>query len=319
MRLRSTGTEDRAEAELFFGRWLLDRGITSGPDPTVAEILGIYGSQHAPRTAAPARIAIAVTRLNEWWGDCIVSAVTAAACERYVRHRSRAVSIGTVRRELGVLQAALRHCVASGVIPVAPPVKLPRSPPGRDRWLSRDEVARLLWEARRDTRARLHLPLFILIALYTGARRSAILGLTWSQVDLEQDRIDFNEPGRPRTNKRRAIIPIPRRLRTFLVLARDRSHTDRVFHVTNIGRSFTTAARRAGLPALTMHVLRHTVGTWLAQAGVPLWEVAGWLGHTMARTTELYAHHHPDHFAAARRALDTRTQTRTQISGGTRG
>ena len=175
-----------------------------------------------------------------------------------------------------------------------------------------------MWKARRDTRARLHLPLFILIAVYTGARRSAILGLRWSQVDLEQDRIDFNEPGRARTNKRRAIIPIPRRLRTFLVLARDRSNGDRVFGVANIAKSFGTAARRAGLPAVTMHVLRHTTGTWLAQAGVPLWQVAGWLGHTMSRTTELYAHHHPDHFAAARQALDTRTQTRTQIAGGTK-
>src|SRR5262249_17024045 len=128
----------------------------------------------------------------------------------------------------------------------------------------------------------------------------------------------FNEPGRRRTNKRRAIIPVPQHLRTFLMLARNRSNNDRVFSVQSPGKSFATAARRAGLPGVTMHVLRPTSGTWLAEAGVDRWQVAGWLGHTMARTTELYAHHHPDHFAAARRALDTRAQTRTKISGGTR-
>jgi integrase len=38
--------------------------------------------------------------------------------------------------------------------------------------------------ARREPKARLHLPLYILIALYTGARRGAVLGLRWSQIDL---------------------------------------------------------------------------------------------------------------------------------------
>lgn len=47
---------------------------------------------------------------------------------------------------------------------------------------------------------RLYLPLFILIALRTGARKEAILSLRLSQVDLEAGRIDFNPAGRRRTN-----------------------------------------------------------------------------------------------------------------------
>jgi integrase len=45
---------------------------------------------------------------------------------------------------------------------------------------------------------------------------------------------------------------------------------------------------------VTPHTLRHTCGTWLAQKGVPLFQIGGWLDHSDGRATELYAHHHPD-------------------------
>ena len=42
----------------------------------------------------------------------------------------------------------------------------------------------------------------------------------------------------------------------------------------------------------------------MAERGVPIWEIAGYLGHSVARTTELCAHHHPDTPAAARAAFE---------------
>ncbi len=70
--------------------------------------------------------------------------------------------------------------------------------------------------------------------------------------------------------------------------------------------SFGGACKRAGLVGVTPHVLRHTCGTWMAQRGVPLHQIGGWLGHTSSRTTELYAHHHPDFMTDALRAVDRR-------------
>ena len=58
---------------------------------------------------------------------------------------------------------------------------------------------------------RLYLPLFILIGLYTGRRKEAILSLRWPQVDLGAGRIDFEIPGRKRNNKRRGEIGDPRK------------------------------------------------------------------------------------------------------------
>jgi hypothetical protein len=44
----------------------------------------------------------------------------------------------------------------------------------------------------------------------------------------------------------------------------------------------------------------------MAQAGVDIWQISGWLGQTIATTTERYAHHHPDYMNAARNAADRR-------------
>jgi site-specific recombinase XerD len=72
-----------------------------------------------------------------------------------------------------------------------------------------------------------------------------------------------------------------------------------------VRRAFRSARERAGLgPEVIPYTLRHTCGTWLAQAGVDLWVVAGWLGHTQNRTTELYAHHSPEFLKAARKVMD---------------
>jgi integrase len=40
------------------------------------------------------------------------------------------------------------------------------------------------------------------------------------------------------------------------------------------------------------------------QRGVSMREIGGYLGHSEARTTELYAHHHPDYMKAARAAME---------------
>ncbi|AGH49590.1 integrase [Sphingomonas sp. MM-1] len=237
--------------------------------------------------------------------------MTRETCRAYARERGKAP--GTIRRELATLRAAINYAKDEGRITYAPTVHLPPKPEGKDRWLRRSEAAALLNAARNGhATTRPYLPLFILIALYTGARKGAILELRWPQVDLVAGRIDFNPPGRQRTSKGRAHLPIPRRLLTFLRLARRRG-TDLgwVIHkdgapLDNMKRAFNTACADAGLDDVTPHTLRHTCGTWLAQAGVPLDKIGGWLGHSDARTTQLYAHHHPDFMEEARNAVDRR-------------
>jgi len=69
--------------------------------------------------------------------------------------------------------------------------------------------------------------------------------------------------------------------------------------VGNIRKGFAEACRRAGLVNVTPHTLRHTAGSLMAQAGIPLFMVAKVLGHNVQKTTELYAHHHPEYLRDA--------------------
>jgi integrase len=54
------------------------------------------------------------------------------------------------------------------------------------------------------------------------------------------------------------------------------------------------------------HSLRHTAATWLMQAGVDMWEAAGWLGMTVEQLEANYGHHHPDFQEAAAEAFGGR-------------
>ena len=133
-----------------------------------------------------------------------------------------------------------------GLSPASTSSPVPPAPPGRDYWITRSEAAKLLWETRRDQRARLYLPLYALVALYTGQRRRAILELIWKQVDLVRARIDFNPKGRVQTKKRRPIIPIPRSLRAALRRAHQRATCDFVMPTKAI--RFLTSRRASTAP-----------------------------------------------------------------------
>lgn len=329
-RRRSTGTSDLRTAEGKLAELLREREIAERPpgpaEPSeyrIASALDLYSTLHAPNTADPARIAYAITPLLDYWGDESVAAITKQNCREYATWRNRAPA--TVRRELATLKASLNFAAEEGRLTRVPHVKLPERPEGKDVWLTENEAARLLNAARNAcARVRLYLPLFILIGLYSGARKEAILSLRWPQVDLEAGRIDFAPIGMRRTTKRKVRAqPIPRRLLTFLRLARRRG-TDLGYVVHDGGArikdiggawdgvasggqgSFGGACKRAGLAQVTPHALRHTCGTWMAQRGVPVHLIGGWLGHTDARTTQLYAHHHPDHMGQALAAADRR-------------
>lgn len=327
-RVRSTGTADQREAEAALAAFIGDsHRDRSGPrepgELTVAEALAYYAEERAPHTKDPVRISYAIDALLSFWGEVRLNQINPQMCASYARERDR--KPGTIRKELGTLATAINFMHDNGKLTSAVTVTLPPKPKHKDRWLTKAEAARLLNAARsveqRDEsgqwikgggRARQYLPLFILIGLYTGARKEAILSLRWPQVKFEQGRIDFLGE-RDETKKGRPLLPIPDRLMTFLRLAWKRRSSDLgpVVHIdgqpiNRIDKGFREACKRAGLRGVSPHTLRHTCGTWMAQESVDLHQIGGWLGHSDARTTEIYRHHHPDFMADAKRAADRR-------------
>ena len=148
---RSTGTRNRRAAEGALARYLAERDRPSGPATpdalTAAEALELYGTEHAPTVKDPVRIGHAIAALVPIVGSLPVAALTSEVCRRYAKARGKAP--GTIRKELGTLQAALNYCHAEGYLSAAPKLRLPAKPPARDRWLTRGEVAKLLRAAYR--------------------------------------------------------------------------------------------------------------------------------------------------------------------------
>jgi integrase len=77
--------------------------------------------------------------------------------------------------------------------------------------------------------------------------------------------------------------------------------------VKSVKTAFNRAVTLAALSGrITPHTLRHTVATWLMQAGVDRWEAAGFLGMSVEMLKRVYGHHHPDHLHSTARAIGYR-------------
>ena len=151
----------------------------------------------------------------------------------------------------------------------------------------------IIKEAEQDTS--------ILIAMTTGARAGAILGLTWGRVDMERGRIDFVDPERAETKKRRAVVPVGVPVITALRDARQYAQTPFVIEymgkpVASITTAFRRAARDSGVrPVPTPHLLKHSVVSWLAEAGRPLDEIADLTATNRATVLRIYRKFSPEY------------------------
>lgn len=282
---------------------------------TVAQALTIYATEHAPHTADPARIGDTITALVRHIGDMPLSRITGGVCRGYVRDRQ--ASVGTARRELGTLQAALNHCAREGWLTAAPRVTLPPRPQPRDRWLTKPEAYWLLRGARRLPRGR-HVAWFILLSLYTGTRRTAACNVAISSVPTATTgRIDpatgvlyrAGEAQR-RTRKRQTPARSPRKLlaharRKYRLGHRWFVQTAQGERIADPKKSFAAAkaeaeklAHRHGqeidLSDVTPHTLKHTAVTWAMRAGADPYAAADFFGTSYDTLMRVYGHHSPD-------------------------
>ena len=303
----STGTASRAEAQRFLADYRAARERPAAASVTVDYLLAAYLADRQDRAKPGAeRLRWAHKPLSRALGALLPDHITDAACRAYVRQRQgEGVVASTARTELQALRAALRWAAdpRRRLIPEAPVIEMPAKPPARDRWLTREEAARLVAACTRR-----HVRLFVLLALHTAARRGAILALTWDRVDLDNGTIDYRDPTREATRKRRVAVPINSVLAEALREAQARSGIGPVIAfdgaaVASIKHGFHTAAERAGLADVSPHTLRHTAVTWMMQAGVDPWQVAGMAGMTLDMVQAVYGHHHPAHLRSAADAL----------------
>lgn len=218
-----------------------------------------------------------------------------------------------------VLKSALEHAVREEEIPrnVARNVRTGTPRPRRFEPLTADEARQLLTTAQGH---RLH-TLFEL-ALHTGLRKGELLGLRWTDLDLDAGTAAIRRtlqrtstgglttlPTKTRASERR--IALPTRCIQSLKLHHEQQKREReaagttwrhdglVFTTvqgrpidpTNLTRAFTTLLRKAGFRRIRFHDLRHSTATLLLEQGVELVVIKELLGHAhIGVTATVYAH-----------------------------
>lgn len=182
------------------------------------------------------------------------------------------------------------------------------------RYLTMEEVEAVLRAVPDDDLGRVEHVLY-LAAVMTGMRRGELLGLRWGDVDWEAKRMRVRrnyvrgEFGPPKSRRSSRSVPLTDRLagelqrlhdsspfRTDqdLVLAHPRSRKPGTpLDGSRVLKRFKAAVRRAGVRDVRFHDLRHTFGTRMAAAGVPMRTLQEWMGHRDFGTTLVYADYAP--------------------------
>ena len=318
----SCRTRDEVEARAVRQAWVVaglasGAALSGGQGGTVADLIGAYLRDKGFVRSATQVAALRMVSGSGLGGRVVEEMSDSRVLLEYRLARGRTVAPGTIRRELGALKAAIEWGRRVGMVrgDLRVVIDLPPEGAPRTRYLSEDE-AEAVWEfahkefmsggALRNRRA----ALFVCIAMETAARAGAIRGLTWGRVDLVSGLIDFRDPTRAVSKKRRVAVPISDKLRGVLEQASWGKGASRVTGTESefvLGGSGSVQSGFEGFRSrlgpgvgpLTIHDMRRTWASLRMQWGVPIEQVAAVLGDTVEITARHYAHFSPSFLRGA--------------------
>ena len=227
---------------------------------------------------------------------------------------------GAASRTVGLLGGIFNFAVERGFREESPVKGVKRYRDNRrERFLSPAELARLgdvLTELEADGADPRHVAIIRLLAL-TGARKSEIACLRWSELDLDRGLLRLRDS---KTGPK--VIPIGKAALELLVALKpngskylfpDRRRPDQP--TANLDWAWVGIRRKAGLDDVRIHDLRHTFASaGLANGeGLPL--IGKLLGHAHVATTSRYAHLADDPLQAAADRISTRVAEALGIGG----
>lgn len=304
----------------------LERGLTPAATTTLADFLARW------LLASRQRVRPSTWRGYEQYvrshivpalGKLTLAKLTPADVERLTAGMAaRGLSPRTASHARVVLRRALADATRDGLVHrnAAALARPPRVEQTELRYLDRAELRRLLAASESDPLGPL-----VTLAASTGLRRGELLGLAWSDVDLDAGRLTVRHSmardwprvvnGRQRETWKLAEPKTPRSRRTLhlpavasAALRRQRERQDgaraamgddwqdrdrlvftdplgRPLNVHSVTHGFHRLLDAAGLPSLPFHGLRHSAATALLAGGVPLRVVADQLGHSTITLT----------------------------------
>lgn len=161
----------------------------------------------------------------------------------------------------------------------------------KDRFLQKQELPPLFEALAKTTNTNIRD--FILLSILTGARRSNVLSMRWSDINMDRTewRIPDTKNGEP------VIVQLSREaVETLQSRAIQKPTSEWVFpgagktgHMVSPKKGVGTILKAAKIEKLTIHDLRRTLGSWQAITGASLPIIGKSLGHKSIAATQIYA------------------------------
>lgn len=300
---RSTKQRDRRAADAVAKRY--ERAAQSATDPatdaadTVADAIGHLELTADVSEGTRHMIGVKGSHLARLLGTVALGRLALDDVQAYCEQRTEeGAARETVRKELSTLRRALAMAKRRGRYAGDPGAVIPewrvRYVPKRT-WLTREQVAEVCAQLAP------HRAAWVVLAAWSGGRRSEVERMTWADVDLAAGRIRL--PG-TKTAKSLRWMPLAEELRAALDATPREARTGPLVRAwPSVVRDLAVACRAAGAPRVTPNDLRRTFASWLKQAGVDSLTVGRMLGHSTSRMVELVYGHLDD--AAYRRAVES--------------
>ena len=218
----------------------------------------------------------------------------------------KGLSAKTVRNINQVISSAMGFAVAQRILAENPckAVALPKLEHREMQTIPAAQLSAFLDEAKASGVYELYY-----IELATGLRRGELLGLKWEDIDLtagvirvrrQVSRIDGKIVEAPlKTRNAYRTVTISPQAIEVLNTQKAKTHGEYVFPNPNgspispdsVNNMLKRVLKRAGIPRVRFHDLRHTFATLALQNGVDIKTVSGMLGHFSASfTLDTYAH-----------------------------
>ncbi len=329
-RQRSKTFNTKREAENERAKWLveIERGTAiEGSKMTVGEYLDHWLAtiaRHSVReTSYQAYETTICVHVKPALGSIALQRLTPAQVQEFYANALTAGRSAVVVHKCHLrLSQALRQAVRWQMVSrnVCDAVDPPRVTHKQAATWTAEEVKKFLVFAEKDG----YHP-YWLLAVATGMRRGELLGLRWQDIDIARSRVHVRQSvtvgnkgapifQEPKTPKARRVIPIPVEVAAALQAHRVRQNAirlacdawrdhDLVFTVAdggpinpgNLLRNLRALAKKAEIPPLNIHALRHTHATLLLQQGQNAKVIQERLGHAnISMTLSTYAHVLPD-------------------------
>lgn len=311
---RSTGLAAKGEAKTLEAKWRVE--VTTPPKPveptrkaaTFSWFADHWHRVHVVTNCKPSTVDLYERFLGAHlvpaFGDQNLRLISPEDVEHFkARALASSVGPGTTNTLLKVLRGLFSCAVRWGYCERNPcaGVRMLATEDRMSFW-TREEAARFLDAVHPKWHA------IFATALLTGLRRGELLGLEWSDIDWDRQRLhvqrtwDGTRLQTPKSGRARFVpmpsklVPIlrqhPRRLDSPVVFPARSGERSR--SVRDLIKVLKREIKRAEVPEIRLHDLRHTYASHLVMAGVPLRAVQEYLGHASITTTMKYAHLSPE-------------------------